>query len=209
VVTVSRSGRRRTGAAVATLVVLLAGAGTTLAGAEPPVRPDDVADHAPAGTGVDRVEVSVRDHVVKEVGEPAGLAADGEAVFELTVEAVTVMTQCPGRGIDPTPERGYFLVLDVTAELDAAAPDHARPGTDAFLPLVSAAFQVVRPDGTAQEDAGSAAAWACFDESELAPAFVEPGERVTGKVVLDAEAPSGTVVYDPERTGGWEWAYGG
>ncbi len=46
-------------------------------------------------------------------------------------------------------------------------------------------------------------------DSELAPSFLNPGEKAKGKIVLDVAASNGKVVYDPEGNGGWSWPFGG
>ncbi|GAA3509726.1 hypothetical protein [Georgenia daeguensis] len=150
------------------------------------------------------------EHLPKEIGESAGLSAAGSSstLFALTVLGVDVTRTCPGRGVDPVPEHGHFVTVDVRAHMAAEMAREVSPGTDAFLPLVPEAFRIVAPDGTVQDSAATAAAWACLDDDELAPPFVEPGDLVTGKIVLDSRTSSGTVVYDPDGTGGWAWPFG-
>ncbi|PFG38715.1 hypothetical protein ATJ97_1201 [Georgenia soli] len=155
-------------------------------------------------------ELSERGHVVKEIGDGAELSAAGSAatLFELTVLDVDVSRTCPGRGVTPVPEHGHFVTVDLRAHMAAQMAHEVPPGTDTFLPLMPEAFQIVGPDGTVQDTVVSGSAWACFDDDALAPPFVEPGESVAGKVVLDSRTASGTVVYDPDGTGGWEWPFG-
>lgn len=164
---------------------------------------------APAASEVSE-QLSVRGHLVKEIADPAVLSATGSAapLFELTVLDVNVSRTCPGRGVSPVPEHGHFVTVDLRADMAAQMTDQLPPGTDAFLPLVPEAFQIVGPDGTVQDTVVSGSAWACFDDGALAPPFVEPGESVTGKVVLDSRTASGSLVYDPDGTGGWEWPFG-
>ena len=170
-----------------------------------------VATTAPEGTAAAAPEVSERGHVHKDLGEPGGLtdAADGGVIFEISVDSVTVSTTCPGRGVDVAPVNGHFLVLDVAASLSADAADGAAAGEDVFMPLVAEAFDVVAPGGTLQETTVTDASWACFDDGELLPPFLEPGGSVSGKVVLDSASDSGVVVYAPDGEAGWEWEFAG
>jgi hypothetical protein len=158
----------------------------------------------------DAEELSEPEHLPKAIGETAGLSAAGSSstLFALTVLGVDVARTCPGRGVDPVPEHGHFVTVDVSAHMAAEMAHEVSPGTDAFLPLVPEAFRIVGPDGTVQDSVATASVWACFDDDELAPPFVEPGDVVTGKIVLDSRTRSGTVVYDPDGTGGWEWPFG-
>jgi hypothetical protein len=170
-----------------------------------------VAPTAPAGTGAAPAEVSERGHVRKDLGEPGGLTdgADGGVLFEISVDAARLSATCPGRGVDVSPANGHFLVLDVTASLSPDAADGADPGQDVFMPLVAEAFDVVGPGGAVQETTVTDASWACFDDDELLPPFLEPGGTVSGKVVLDSASDSGVVVYAPGGEAGWEWEFGG
>jgi len=169
-----------------------------------------VAPSAPAGTGAGPAQVSERGHVRKDIGEPGGLtdATDGGVLFEISVDAAQISPTCPGRGVDVTPANGHFLVLDVTASLSADAADGADPAQDVFMPLVAEAFDVVGPGGGLQETTVTDASWACFDDDDLLPPFLEPGGTVSGKVVLDSASDSGVVVYAPGGEAGWEWEFG-
>lgn len=77
------------------------------------------------------------------------------------------------------------------------------------MPLVAEAFSVTSAGGTVERNLTSETAWGCFEDSVLLPPVVNPGQSVTGKVVLDVDAPAGRVAYDPENNGGWSWPYGG
>ncbi|WP_418605750.1 hypothetical protein [Georgenia sp. SUBG003] len=170
-----------------------------------------MARSAPEGTGAASPELSERGHVRKDLGEPGGLAdaTDGRAVFEISVDSATVSATCPGRGIDVSPANGHFVVLDVTASLSADVAAGADRGQDVFMPLVAETFDIVGPGGAVQGSTVTDASWACFDDDELLPPFLEPGRTVTGKVVLDSVSDSGVVVYAPDGEAGWEWEFGG
>jgi hypothetical protein len=172
--------------------------------------PLGVASTAPDGAAAGSPEVSERGNVRKTVGEPAGLAtADGEVFFQMSVDAAQLAATCPGRGVDVSPANGHFLVLDVTVTLSADAATSADPGQDVYMPLVAETFDVVGPGGALQETTVTDASWACFENDELLPPFLEPGQTASGKVVLDSANDSGVVVYAPDGAAGWEWEFGG
>jgi len=166
-----------------------------------------VATAAPPGTGVDTLRMAPSGNLRKQLGERAGLTAAGEnrAFFEITVEAVSVLDSCPGRGVDVPPEYGRFIVLDVEASMAADLP--AGVPSDRFMPLGADAFTVADPAGRVHAATLTPASWGCFPADELAAPFVGAGETTRGKVVLDSPIGAGVVVYAPGGTG-WEWEFG-
>lgn len=170
-----------------------------------------VAAAAPDDTSAGTPELSEHGHVRKDLGERAGLtsADDGAVFFEITVDDATVTTTCPGRGVDVRPANGHFLVLDVTATLSSDATAGGDAGQDVYMPLVAETFSIVTPEGGLQETTVTDASWACFEDDELLPPFLEPGQTASGKIVLDAANDSGVVVYAPDGLAGWEWEFSG
>lgn len=157
------------------------------------------------------VTMDTMDNVEKNVGEAAVLADDeGDRLFSLEITKVTAAKDCPARvgSFRLTPKNGTFLILDVEASLDRDIA-HKVAGTEEemFMPLVSQAFSVTGPTGVIEREVASESAWGCLGEDELAPALVNPGQKVTGKIVLDVPYEGGTVVYDPNSNGGWSWPY--
>lgn len=167
---------RRAGAAVAGGVLLLAGcsSATPPPTGETPAGPATTSSTAPQARPV-------------ALGEPVKLGDDAGALT-LTVAQVSVLDSCPGRAV-PTqePELGHFVVLEVTAV--------AAEGSDEPVPLPPGAFQLADAGGTPQQVSTTEASWSCFEDADLMPAFVPPGEPVRGKLVLDAEAPHGQIRY--------------
>lgn len=207
-----RAMRSRIGMAfgVAAVLALSLASGTALsqAGASNPSPADDVAASAPSDTGVTSIERAPSGNLRKDLGEPAGLTLAGSdmAYFEITVNDITVLTDCPGRGLDVTPEYGYFVVVDVTATMSADVAGVVPGGPGLFMPVTADAFDVVG-SGAVGDPTLTDASWACFDAAELAAPFVGVGETVDGLVVLDSAVPAGTLVYAPAGTG-WEWQFG-
>lgn len=147
----------------------------------------------------------------KASGEAGALVdkTTGAETFTIQVNEIETATECEARsaGFTLAPERGTFLILDVTATLAAGA--NPAGTEEAFMPLAAEAFSVVPQSGSTEDDVTSASAWGCLTETDLAPAVVNPGETVTGKIVLDTRVTSGTVIYDPDGSGGWSWPFGG
>ncbi|WP_411730976.1 hypothetical protein [Paeniglutamicibacter sp.] len=103
-----------------------------------------------------------------------------------------------------------FLVLDVSASLAGSVIEKAGGGPDGLcMPLVAETFSVTSASGVQDRNVTSEEAWGCFDDAQLLPPVINPGQSVSGKIVLDIEEPRGRVVYDPEGNGGWSWPYGG
>lgn len=159
----------------------------------------------------DKVATDNLDNVVKDVGEAAGLTDDaGNRVFSLDLKKATVASDCPARvgSFRLTPEKGHFLILDVKATLAQNAASKV-PGKDdeVFMPLATQAFSVMDQHGVIDREVSSESAWGCLGDDELASPLVNPGQTVSGKIVLDVPYGSGTVVYDPDNNGGWSWPY--
>lgn len=160
----------------------------------------------------EKVATDQFDNVLKEVGEVAGLVDEktDKPVFTISVNKVSVSKTCPSRIPDMnfSPENGFFLILDIDASADEElATRTGSTKSEAYMPLIAEAFSVTGAGGTIERNVTSQAAWSCFDDSQLVPAIVNPGENVMGKLVLDVSNSTGTVAYDPENNGGWSWSY--
>lgn len=165
---------------------------------------------AEPGTGA-VVETDTHDNVVKDTGDAAVLVDDsGKRQFTLEVTKSTLVRDCPARvgNFQLQSEKGRFLVLDVKATLARSVTGEVPGSTqDIFMPLVAQAFAAVNDAGVIDREVATETAWGCYRDDQLAPALVNPGQRVSGKVVLDVPYGSGTVVYDPDNNGGWSWPY--
>lgn len=154
------------------------------------------------------------DNVQKKAGEQAGLVDEKtkKTYFTVKVAKSQLLNSCPDRmgGPDLKPERGKFLVLDIEASLeDKVSSKVGGSKSDLYMPLLAEAFSVVDAMGRIDRSVASEAAWGCYKDSQLAPAILNPGESVRGKIVLDIAANKGKVAYDPENNGGWSWPFGG
>lgn len=171
---------------------------------------DSSSDGPDDGASGDAAPELVGDHLLRDVGQVAGLADDdGEPLVELVVTSIETAQTCPSR-VDEQfdPVNGHFLVVEVTAAMAEAAGAEAENPDDVFLPVAADFFTVLGPDGTEQPGTLTEASWSCYTLEELVAPSLLPGETDSGYVVLDVAAASGTLVYDPSGTGtGWAWEY--
>lgn len=191
---------------------------TAVANSEEWKLPDDLA----AGPAIaeldpvtgDSVKTDRFDNVQKEAGQAAGLVDEktNKNYFTIRVTKTALLDECDARvgSAKLKPTRSKFLVLDVKASLAASVGEKVGGNAqELFMPLVAEAFSVTTSSGAPQRNVTSETAWGCFDDSLLLPPVVNPGQSLSGKVVLDVDALQGKVAYDPEETGGWSWPFGG
>jgi hypothetical protein len=187
-------------------VALITGAGgcTALGPSSGP----EASDSGSPGT----VVLSERGNAMVTVGDQVETPVnEGSAVvLSLTVDDIQVLESCPSRAA-PTqsPTLGHFVVLAVTATLRApeTALEDLPPDEQTYAGLGAERFRIFDPAGTVQETTSTDASWACFEDSELLPAFVDVGQTVSGNVVLDSQSPHGTVVFSHDDSAGWEWTF--
>ena len=170
-----------------------------------------VADVAAADpqTGA-KVYVDSESQVVKELGEPGKLTVQGQKrpSFQITVNNVQVLKSCTLRGFgeEIKPVNGNFLLLDVSATLDASAAK-AVDAEVVLMPLDASVFGVSAGENkNVSYELDSIASYSC-DVPDALDIAVGAGDTVQGQVMLDSPYDSGQVVYDPEKTGGWTWSY--
>lgn len=149
---------------------------------------------------------SERGNLIKTVGEPAGYteAADQEEnVVNFQVNALTFDPACTGQfAADHPAENGHLLQIDmeVATTPDLSIPFYGGPGS----------WKWIDPNGvTANGFLGTAAAFACFESSEMLPDQIGPGEKAAGKVLIDVPTTEGTLVFTQGGGTGWEWAVPG
>ena len=153
-------------------------------------------------------------NIRKQPGEVAGLVDEGTGknYFTFEITRAQLLDSCPSRmgGDMLRPTRSHFLVLDVQTELERGVG--AKTGgssEDLFMPLVTEAFSVVDAGGERDPKVSSDKAWECYEDSALAPSFLNAGQKAQGKIVLDVAVSKGQVIYDPDGRGGWSWPFGG
>ncbi|MGP9726232.1 hypothetical protein [Glutamicibacter sp. AOP3-A1-12] len=183
---------------------------------DPPAQASDTAEHRIADVAVtdpqtgEKVYVDSESQVVKKLGEAGKLTVEGEQApsFEITVTKVQALDSCQLRGFGQRlePENGTFLLLDISATLDASAA--AAVDEDiALMPLDASVFGVSQGENeNITYDLDTIASYSCQVPNALDIA-VGAGDTVTGQLMLDSPFSSGQVIYDPEKTGGWTWGF--
>lgn len=152
-------------------------------------------------------EKSTRGNLVKEIGEGAGMTdEDGEQLVSFVVNSISIDVPCTHE-YSQAPENGHIMVLDISVVTEPALAESLDP-TFQFNPY---GFTEIAPNGTTSNaDLGTMATYSCLPDAEVLPQTIGPGEKVTGKVVLDVTNPSGTLVFKYGGSpSGWEWTYPG
>ncbi|TFB59034.1 hypothetical protein E3N86_12390 [Cryobacterium sp. Hz7] len=145
----------------------------------------------------------------EQASDAAPLTAYGNhpASFGVPIDFEDSVAVVDGAVFDPpctedssrAPENGHFLVLSTTVDLGQ------HDGVNA---LNSFGFKWIGSDG-ATMSAGlyTNAARFCFPLGEILPAAMGPGQHGSGKIVLDVNSTSGTLMWLPDATQpGYEWA---
>jgi hypothetical protein len=104
------------------------------------------------------------------------------------------------------PQNGTFVALTFEVE---TFPELGNDEWFGSFSMSSYDFTVFSPDGTRENDSDGNS-FMCLDEGDELPYDMGPGEKASGKIVLDTAHPSGVIVYSTYSTGGeagWEWSY--
>ncbi len=135
------------------------------------------------------------DPVDLEVGDRVRLRdlLDTEVGY-VTLEELDVDLECTLPGA-PSAGDGSYLGLRLTLEVDQ--------GLDADDTVMVNPYdmELLAPDGQAQDDPASDG-YLCVPYDQMMPFDTEPGESVTGWVVLRSETRTGTIHWDPAYDGG-------
>lgn len=158
------------------------------------------------------IKKSTRGNIVKEPGQPAGIAdQNGEQIVNFTINSITTGASCTGPYPQPA-ENGHLTVLDVTVE---TMPELANtPNGPSSFDINAAMFKFVGTSGTTFNGSlGTMGAYSCLPDEETIGnngAGIGPGEKVTGKLVLDLPETAGILVFQSYLTsgnGGWEYTF--
>lgn len=173
-----------------------------------PTAPGVEAATAESAASPDPTEsISTRGNLVKEVGEPAGVTLPGQEdapVVNFAVKGIQVDPACTSE-LAQAPEIGHFVVVDIEAETGSAAQfEEAFMGQD--YQFNQNWWKFVDAQGTTANNIVSTPTYSCLPEAEALPMEIGPGERVTGKIVLDTPSTEGTLIFDDPISGNaWEW----
>lgn len=152
-------------------------------------------------------EKSVRGNLVKQVGEGANIfnTETDEDTVRFSVDAISVDPGCTAE-FAQAPENGHFVILDVSIETTPALADDPYGSTGFYFGADS--MKIIAPNGTTSNvSPHSAAAYMCLTEPEVLPVRFGPAEKATGKVVLDSEVPTGTIVISAYGQDAWEYNF--
>lgn len=151
-------------------------------------------------------EYSDRGNLVMAVGEGAAIESeDGEPQASFVINSITVDAPCTSPDAEPA-ENGHLVTLDVSVETTAAVGTDDGMSSFAMDPYY---FKAISSNGTTSNASPDTIATDyCYDDAQLLPATIGPGEKATGLVVLDLESPEGILVYEDYFSYyGWEWTY--
>lgn len=153
------------------------------------------------------VDVNGRGSIALEQGEEGVIMDYQDTILvSFVVSDIETDLQCTAdRPLDA--ENGHFIALDVEIESDqAAAENYVEPD----LIFNKAGMRIIGSDGTTRsESPNSGASFECLPESEQLPVTFGPGEKLSGKVVLDVPIESGAILTElgvGEYTQ-WEWEF--
>jgi hypothetical protein len=151
---------------------------------------------------------SPRGNIVKQFGEGASITDtlhDNKEIVNFTVNSIAPVT-CTEPYAQPT-ENGHLVVVDVAVE---TKPELADAIVNSYF-LMPSDFKFVAENGTTfNGNLGTGAAFGCIPSAESFPTSgLGPGEKATGKVVLDLPAPTGILVLKApgSSTNGWEYKF--
>lgn len=171
--------------------------------ARPELPPTTTSAAATGQPAADTPETNERGHLVKDLGQEAGLmstkGASGDVTF--SIDKIEVDPEC-GEYMTP-PESGHTLALHVRV----ATGDDTQAAEAASYVLNPYNFTEITSDGlTTQAQAGMCVAI----EDHLTQSF-GPNQKYSGIIELAVGEASGIVALSPQggmpNISGWEWQY--
>lgn len=190
--------------------LLLAGCGGSPASSPtaPTVEPISSGAASTSAAAAPESSKSPRGNIVKGFGQGASItdtAHDNKEIVNFTVNSIAPVT-CTEQYAQPA-ENGHLVVVDVAVE---TKPELADSFMKSYY-LGGGDFKFVADNGTTfNGNLFTGATYSCLPSAELFPsAGLGPGEKATGKVVLDVPAPTGILVLKApfSSTNGWEYKF--
>lgn len=147
---------------------------------------------------------SARGNLIKKVGQAGSLKLEnGQQMMSFVVSKISVDAACTSPYAKPA-ENGHFLTLKISVETTAALAQDINQ----FVWFGGQSWKFIASNGTTYNGSlDTSAAYMCIQDAERLPAKIGPAEKVTGTLVLDVPATSGTLVFDSASGGGWEWTF--
>lgn len=202
-----------TAAATAALVLTLVGCSAAPAsdsGKMPDTAPVASPSSTPETTPTEESEfgervMNSRGNLVKELGQLAGttgMVDDDLTTSRFAVTDIVLDPECTS-GFSDAPQNGHYLGIHLNIETTPELADEAFP----WVSFSSYDWQAYDAEGKRLNDPNGNA-WSCFDSTQTLPVQIGPGQSVSGWIVLDVAAPTGSVVLAMGGSPtGWEWAY--
>lgn len=184
----------------------LAGCSSTTSGPQATAPNVEAATVAPTQSGSDQ-NLTPRGNLAKKIGEPFGIHAEDNPdrnVVTYVVKDIEVDPQCTAPYVQE-PEHGRFIAVDMEVET-VADPEFTEVMYGPIAPGANS-FKMIDANGTTVNSVASGPSYGCFNQSEMMPSTVGPGERAAGKIVLDVPSVEGTLIYRENvmPDGGWEF----
>lgn len=147
---------------------------------------------------------SSRGNLVKKVGEGASVTDNDKIVASFVIKSIQVDPKCTNSSAMPS-KNGHFVALDVSMQTDPALAESVNPQ----FGLAGYAWKAIAANGTTfNGDLMSFESVMCLPEAENFPSALGPGEKATGKIILDVPTPTGILVHKQGfMATGWEWQY--
>ncbi|UJH70385.1 hypothetical protein [Ornithinimicrobium sp. INDO-MA30-4] len=154
-------------------------------------------------------ETSARGNLIKEVGQVAGIydVDTDESIVNFKLLEVEKGVDCTS-GFSDAPANGQFVAFTFEVETFPALAEDIEPFYGSFA-MNSFYLTAFSDDGVLQNDIDGNS-WTCLDPADELPSEIGPGQKATGKVVIDTSLQSGVLVYTPTSFGnaaGWEWEF--
>lgn len=141
----------------------------------------------------------------KGTGETAALyRPDGTMLAQFTVTDIQADVRCTNpQALSPV--NGTFVAVTMDIETTNSLAWEHHP----FVEVTAHAFAVIGTDETSDSDVVGNGPTCLFEHEQLPGAGVDPGQAVTGKVVLDTRHSSGTIVFTQphEPDTHWYWDF--
>lgn len=147
--------------------------------------------------------VSDRGATVKKINQFAGIGSlDGQDVWiDLRIVDIETDFQCTDPYASPS-VNGNFIALTFEVETYPELVD----ADDPYFRMNQHEFRLISPDGTRENDS-IGEGYSCLSAGERFPDQLGPGEKATGKVVLDSALTSGFLLYSYQGLPDWEWEF--
>lgn len=179
-----------------------AAAETTTAPPSQTAEPEEAAETEETTEPSPQPPESERGYLLKEIGEEAGLTGyDDENLVSFTVDAIERDPECSS-AYSEKPANGHYLAITVTAQTFPELAEY-ESGSISFSEWNWEAYSA--ESVRLNDPVGNG--YTCLSTGEMLPADIGPGQKVTGKIMLDVADLHGTVAFVAYGYIGWEWSY--